>query len=177
MNVAELATTAHDLVSEWMDAFEVPNDLELQRELIEEENAELLEALKAMANDMSVENVAHYLKEYGDVVFVTAGYHVMQIRGAVTDHPQRIQHTLIGAKLIAGTLVVLEDAIFGAPQPEIRYEAFRRVCASNMTKLVDGVPLRNEAGKVLKGPNYQPPYLDDLAERLLNIQPELALAA
>jgi NTP pyrophosphatase (non-canonical NTP hydrolase) len=41
-------------------------------------------------------------------------------------------------------------------------EALDRVHASNMSKLVDGKPLKNEAGKVLKGPNYQPPVLDDL---------------
>lgn len=40
--------------------------------------------------------------------------------------------------------------------------AMRRVFESNMSKLVDGKPLRREDGKVLKGPNYQPPILDDL---------------
>lgn len=41
-------------------------------------------------------------------------------------------------------------------------EALDRVHKSNMSKLVDGKPVKNIAGKVLKGPNYQPPYLDDL---------------
>lgn len=41
-------------------------------------------------------------------------------------------------------------------------EALDRVYQSNMSKLVDGKPLRREDGKVLKGPNYQPPYLTDL---------------
>jgi predicted HAD superfamily Cof-like phosphohydrolase len=40
--------------------------------------------------------------------------------------------------------------------------ALTRVFESNMSKLVDGKPLRREDGKVLKGPNYQPPILDDL---------------
>jgi NTP pyrophosphatase (non-canonical NTP hydrolase) len=40
--------------------------------------------------------------------------------------------------------------------------AMRRVFESNMSKLVDGKPLRRSDGKVLKGPNYQPPILDDL---------------
>jgi NTP pyrophosphatase (non-canonical NTP hydrolase) len=40
--------------------------------------------------------------------------------------------------------------------------AMRRVFESNMSKLVDGKPLRRADGKVLKGPNYQPPTLDDL---------------
>ncbi len=43
---------------------------------------------------------------------------------------------------------------------------FARVHASNMSKLgVDGKPLRREDGKVLKGPNYHPPVLDDLADQ------------
>lgn len=41
-------------------------------------------------------------------------------------------------------------------------EAFRRVHVSNMSKLVNGKPVFNEAGKVLKGPNYAPPNLSDL---------------
>jgi phosphoribosyl-ATP pyrophosphohydrolase len=42
-------------------------------------------------------------------------------------------------------------------------EALDRVHKSNMTKLgEDGQPIRREDGKVLKGPNYQPPTLIDL---------------
>ena len=41
-------------------------------------------------------------------------------------------------------------------------EALDRVHESNMSKLVNGRPVKNEQGKVLKGPNYQPPTLTDL---------------
>ncbi len=41
-------------------------------------------------------------------------------------------------------------------------EALDRVHKSNLSKLVDGKPLKNKEGKVLKGPNYKPPYLEDL---------------
>jgi predicted HAD superfamily Cof-like phosphohydrolase len=42
-------------------------------------------------------------------------------------------------------------------------EALNRVHLSNMSKLgEDGQPIRREDGKVLKGPNYQPPTLTDL---------------
>lgn len=41
-------------------------------------------------------------------------------------------------------------------------EAYDLVHQSNMSKLVDGKPLRNDDGKVLKGPNYRPPCLDHL---------------
>jgi predicted HAD superfamily Cof-like phosphohydrolase len=40
--------------------------------------------------------------------------------------------------------------------------ALTRVYESNMSKLVDGKPIKDDRGKVLKGPNYQPPILDDL---------------
>ena len=42
-------------------------------------------------------------------------------------------------------------------------EALNRVHESNMSKLDDdGNPIYREDGKVLKGPNYKPPYLEDL---------------
>ena len=41
-------------------------------------------------------------------------------------------------------------------------EALHRVHESNMSKLLNGMPIRREDGKVLKGPNYQPPNLIDL---------------
>ena len=42
-------------------------------------------------------------------------------------------------------------------------QALRRVHKSNMSKLgEDGKPVYREDGKVLKGPNYQPPDLQDL---------------
>ena len=42
-------------------------------------------------------------------------------------------------------------------------EAMRRIHRSNMSKLgLDKKPIRRADGKVLKGPNYQPPNLKDL---------------
>ena len=40
--------------------------------------------------------------------------------------------------------------------------SLNRVHESNMSKLVDGKPIKDDKGKVLKGPNYEPPILDDL---------------
>jgi predicted HAD superfamily Cof-like phosphohydrolase len=41
--------------------------------------------------------------------------------------------------------------------------ALTRIFESNMSKLdIDGQPLKNEAGKVIKGPNYFEPQLEDL---------------
>ena len=41
-------------------------------------------------------------------------------------------------------------------------EALDRVFKSNMSKLENGKPVKNAAGKVTKGRNYKPPYLDDI---------------
>ena len=42
-------------------------------------------------------------------------------------------------------------------------EALNRIHKSNLSKLgLDGKPIRRQDGKVLKGPNYQPPDLRDL---------------
>ena len=42
-------------------------------------------------------------------------------------------------------------------------EAMRRVHTSNMSKLDEnGQPIYRPDGKVLKGPNYQPPTLNDI---------------
>lgn len=41
-------------------------------------------------------------------------------------------------------------------------EVFNRVHNSNMSKLVDGKPIKREDGKFLKGPNYKKPDLSDL---------------
>ena len=42
-------------------------------------------------------------------------------------------------------------------------EALNRVHVSNMSKLgEDGKPIYRDDGKVLKGPNYKPPNLEDL---------------
>ena len=41
-------------------------------------------------------------------------------------------------------------------------EALERIHASNLSKLVDGKPVKRLDGKIMKGPNYQPPTLIDL---------------
>ena len=44
-------------------------------------------------------------------------------------------------------------------------EALDRVHKSNMSKLgIDGTPIRRRDGKIMKGPNYQPPNLQDLVK-------------
>ena len=53
-------------------------------------------------------------------------------------------------------------------------EALDRVHRSNMSKLgLDGTPIRRADGKVLKGPNYQPPVLKDLKKAIHYLENEL----
>ncbi len=56
--------------------------------------------------------------------------------------------------VLSGMVVAL-----GLPMQEV----FSRVHKSNMSKLVNGKVLKRADGKFLKGPNYQPPYLQDIA--------------
>ena len=65
------------------------------------------------------------------------------------------------------TLKELADLVFVCYQYAIARNwnldtAMKRVFESNMSKFVDGVALRREDGKILKGPNYHPPFLNDL---------------
>jgi NTP pyrophosphatase (non-canonical NTP hydrolase) len=65
------------------------------------------------------------------------------------------------------TLKELADLVFVCYQYAVARNwnldiALKRVFESNMSKFVDGKPLRREDGKILKGPNYQLPFLDDL---------------
>jgi NTP pyrophosphatase (non-canonical NTP hydrolase) len=65
------------------------------------------------------------------------------------------------------TLKELSDLVFVCYQYAIARNwnldtAMKRVFESNMSKFVDGKPLRREDGKILKGPDYKPPFLDDL---------------
>jgi len=55
--------------------------------------------------------------------------------------------------VLSGMVVAL-----GIPMEEV----FNRVHRSNLSKLVNGKPLKREDGKVLKGPNYKKPDLSDL---------------
>jgi NTP pyrophosphatase (non-canonical NTP hydrolase) len=63
----------------------------------------------------------------------------------------------------ADLLYVLLGTFVSLGLGEQLIEAFKRVHESNMSKLgEDGKPIYRDDGKVLKGPNYKPPVLDDL---------------
>lgn len=72
-------------------------------------------------------------------------------------NPDQIDKKKI-AKELADLLYVVYGTAdsFGIPIDDV----FAEVHRSNMSKLVDGKPLKREDGKVLKGPNYTPPNFD-----------------
>lgn len=66
-------------------------------------------------------------------------------------------------KEMADVQVVLSGTAVSVKQLRNFHEAFIRVHESNMSKLDEnGKPIYREDGKVLKGPNYKKPNLDDL---------------
>ena len=73
-------------------------------------------------------------------------------------HPQYLNNCL---KELADLVYVCYQ--YAANMERDLDEALNRVHKSNMSKLDDdGKPIYREDGKVLKGPNYQPPDLSDL---------------
>jgi len=77
------------------------------------------------------------------------------------DHPRELPYQV-------AILKELCDLIFVCYQLGATYNldvdtAMDRIFESNMSKLSDdGKPIYRDDGKVMKGPNYKPPYLNDL---------------
>lgn len=69
----------------------------------------------------------------------------------------------------ADLLYVLLGTFVSLGLEEQLVEAFRRVHISNMSKLDENnKPIYRDDGKVMKGPNYKPPNLDDLIGTMPN---------
>ena len=87
---------------------------------------------------------------------------IMEEAGEVYDELDR---PVLNRVALTKELVDLLYVIYGtAEQLNLPVnEAFYRVHRSNMSKLgEDGKPIYREDGKVLKGPNYEQPNLEDL---------------
>jgi len=124
-------------VREFRETFDASQDPDLWAKLIREEEVEVAEAFAAL------------LKEVADLDYVMEGY--VQVGGDL--------NALGNMRLTPLVLSFIQLL-----PPPIRQEALRRTHASNMSKLgADGKPIRRDDGKVLKGPNYKPADLTDLA--------------
>ena len=83
--------------------------------------------------------------------------HEVEINGRPTaESMAKMYKELADLQYVVSGMVVS----FGIPMEEV----FDRVHQSNMSKLVDGKPLKRADGKFLKGPNYKKPVLDDLVK-------------
>lgn len=138
-------------------------DPRLWVKLIEEEESELRDAVVPTADTNDPEVWAAALKELGDLVYVLHGFEVLMQRSlglwsqiVQTDELCQWMQTYGAAVRYAEEVM----PVFG---PYSLAEAFRRIHNSNLSKLDDdGNPIIREDGKVMKGPNYEPPVLVDL---------------
>jgi len=132
------------LVAEFSSAFKVRKDPELALKIVLEEAAEVNEALE------------HLLKEICDLHYAMA---CLFNAAGVVEGSEMLREEAFD-KIISPHVGDVIDFVFDSGELE---EAFLRVHRSNMSKLgADGRPIRRADGKVLKGPNYQPPTLHDL---------------
>jgi predicted HAD superfamily Cof-like phosphohydrolase len=137
----EYRETPTEMVAEFMLKFEPPQSEEFWITLVREELTEAQEA------------AAHLTKEMADLVYVICG-----LKNSLG--PDGAAKAVEKAGLSKELSLIL---FLSASLRPIMPEAFRRVHASNMSKLDDnGQVIRREDGKVMKGPNYKPPVLDDL---------------
>lgn len=107
---------------------------ELRIQLVREELAEVREAF------------ANFMKELGDLQYV-----VLPVIEDGIDLPEDLDKQLEKFTM---------DLIIDLPMWMI-VESFARVHESNMSKTID--PVRDETGKLLKGPHYKAPDFSDLA--------------
>lgn len=134
-------------VAQFQTTFDTPTEPDFWIGLVEEEMEEVVEA------------VAHLLKELADLDYVIAGLANTTPYEAVKDDP-RIQAMLERSSVVSDVVEAL-----GNPDSDVRRAAFIRVHASNMSKVdpATGQPIRRESdGKIMKGPNYQPPEMVSL---------------
>lgn len=143
-----------ETVREFFDAFKANPEPDLWVALVREELRESNEA------------AAEWIKEVCDLIYVFSGLHIACEKDGTTldevlERSTGLRHELA----IGASLIEMGKHVFGTSTIT---EAFLRVHESNMSKLGDdGKPIRREDGKILKGPNYKPPYLVDLVEGLL----------
>lgn len=162
---ASVATVINS-VREFLEKFEANTDPAFWIKLVEEEMKELIEAAEAFNENDTHETRVHMLKEVSDLAYVWAGFTitldalVSKGENEITDEERDF---FIAAAILGSQVQHMFLQIAPLYTTHARNEAFARVHASNMSKLDDeGKPIKREDGKVMKGPNYKPPVLDDL---------------
>jgi predicted HAD superfamily Cof-like phosphohydrolase len=153
-----LARNTRAMVSEFHAAFDVkdektpcvPETVLDCGAVIEAGNGHLLKALglfrAAASQDVRALRLALITEELAELASALVARDSTQMLDALCD----LQYVLDGSVLAFGMDGVAD-------------EGFRRVHRSNMSKLgADGKPVKNETGKIVKGPAYVPVKLEDL---------------
>lgn len=141
----------HEKVGSFMKAFGASLDPRMWVKLIDEEMSEL---------SAETPRTSAHLKELCDVLYVSTGLaltapeHIGMLLPA-TERKAIVTQQAKVSSVLKENLEQYGDSVFT--------EAFSRVHDSNMSKLgLDGKPIYRQDGKVLKGPNYRKPDLEDL---------------
>lgn len=152
------------LVLDFIEQFDMDTDPDLWADLYDEELDEVIEAydlaVEAELNESitAPARAADLLKELMDVNYTATGFYLSKFISGDIDADLEIE----GDDRLA-IFARAHDAMTKKIGAAAMAEAFLRVHRSNMSKLDDnGEPIYRADGKVLKGPNYRPPYLLDL---------------
>lgn len=162
-----------ELTGEFATAFNQRIDVIMASKLVLEESYEVMEALfEHQATPDTTNTLAeNFIKEIADLIYVIAGlkWHYNQMDRDLTNREKLTMAYVLTVSDQVSEIV--ETYVSSALEmdmddySDLIWEAVARVHASNMSKLgADGKPLFREDGKILKGPNYQPPFLEDLAK-------------
>lgn len=159
------------MVQEFMTAMGQEPNFGTQLGLIAEEADEFMRACIDIEDDRSIEAAENLVKEFADLHYVSTGLMVVldsvgaEAAKEAMAHPDTVSR-MVRMDLASGGVEILMDE--GVLDNRILMEAVTRVHKSNMSKLDDdGLPIRREDGKILKGPNYVEPDLSDLATTVL----------
>lgn len=145
------------MLQEFIRTFGASLDPRVWITFVEEETEEVLEALEEGDRE-------HILKEATDLMYVQIGFNLVSVGAEQLGLFSDTEHAELLTKVTKGQMVYEKAVDFLG---DLNYfEAFRRVHLSNMSKLgEDGLPIRREDGKILKGPNYVEPKLKDIVEK------------
>ena len=106
------------------------------------------------APKVSLLRIQCFIEEVGELALALGNGDLVKVLDGLTD----IQYFLDGTYIACG-LAALKD------------QAMEEVHRSNLTKLDEnGKPIINAAGRVVKGPNYEPPQLEAMLEVALELK-------
>lgn len=132
----------------------------LRLDLIREETQELWEALNAW----DTEWLNTVIKKVQIDDEMTATDKVKRIRELLDMHDNPEKHV---ADALTDLQYVLDGAWLALGFHRVKEECVAEVHRSNMSKLgLDGLPIKREDGKILKGPNYSLPDLGPIVAKL-----------